>query len=288
MNTNNNKHLAMAIPHLGAAFINDLVGNSQDLHMDWSIAEHQLKIILSEVDELKTAVYSRNYNEYRDGINDVRFTVDGAAHRNGIEVIDDFSELMRSQLSKFDLTKEDAIKTVEAYSSKGVVTSIYPTEHQGVTYYVVKASVDQTVDGRFIPAGKFLKSHNFSNPVYKLREHQRALGPVVVDGGDTAMIPQYRQLTDTILSIAQIRVGDGNITLHKWFVINQTPELISVHQENCQGDSTQILQMWHESGDMMIRNHTGMTLHLDLIADVSNCKQHLITKDRVIFEVPLE
>jgi hypothetical protein len=71
-----------------------------------------------------------------------------------------------SNMSKFDLTVEDAQATAATYAQKGIQVEIVPTMYKGIHYYVVKSSVDQTVGNKFYPRGKFLKSIHFQKPLF--------------------------------------------------------------------------------------------------------------------------
>lgn len=153
-------------PAAGSGMINELVGNVMQVRLDHNVIKHQYDIILSEFQELTLGVLQGDWDEIRDGLNDVRFTVDGMAHRLGINVPADYAALHASQLSKFDLTHEDALKTRQKYEAKNVKTRIAERTYDNVQYFVTLVDGDQVMDGRPVRDGKFLKSFRFQEPIY--------------------------------------------------------------------------------------------------------------------------
>ena len=93
------------------------------------------------------------------------------AHHFGIPVEADHEAVFKSNMSKFDLSLEDADRTKARYEAQGVAVHIetvhaLDTQHSPATFYIVKSSKDQVVNGKDYPAGKFLKSINFKEPVF--------------------------------------------------------------------------------------------------------------------------
>lgn len=221
------------LPHVGAAAINNFVGNTPVSVIDWDAAEHQMKIINSEVNELNLAVANRNYNEFRDGINDGRFTVDGMASRMNVDVQSDFDELMRSMLSKFDICMEDAVRSQVAYAEKGVITEIRPGTFDGTQYYI-QISADDQVDskGKRIPRGKYLKSFRFEEPVYLLPdnavcftlEFDATEDKVLTHNQDLLglfMVLNNRDIPDLNLTFVQLRmIHEGKSTTYPGWEMN--------------------------------------------------------------------
>lgn len=151
-----------------AATVNALVGN--ETNSGWEAADHQLKIIRSEWEELSEGVETRDLHETRDGIADVLFTVYGLAHRLGLDADGDYDDMMTSQWSKFDTTEDDALLTQQKYVDKGMAVVTVDRFHPetGEILRVTLSSMDQLDDkGRFCPKGKWLKSHRFMEPVFK-------------------------------------------------------------------------------------------------------------------------
>lgn len=153
--------------YIATAVINAIAGN--ETNGGWDAIDHQLKIITSEFEELRDlGIRDRNIHELRDGIQDLLFTVYGLAWRAGIDADVDFAEVVRSNMTKFDNTDEDALLTQQKYEAIGVITRcLRVTAEDGKVYYVTKSAIDQTgLDGKSYPAGKYLKSHRFEEPVY--------------------------------------------------------------------------------------------------------------------------
>ena len=150
------------------SMINAIAGNNAN--QGWDAVDHQIKIIESEFNELCDGIKARDVGELRDGIMDLLFTVYGLAHRAGIDADADFLEVVRSNMFKFDANEEDCMLTAEKYSQQGVSTNAFimrDTEANRV-YYITRSAKDQN-DHRekFLPAGKWLKSHNFEEPQYE-------------------------------------------------------------------------------------------------------------------------
>lgn len=98
------------------------------------------------------------------------------AHRLGINVEADMRAVFDSNMSKFDTNPTDAEATVQKYLALGVETVVVPFEgtvFDGIDFapvrrYVVKSARQQTGnDGVVYPAGKFLKSFLFQEPVFQ-------------------------------------------------------------------------------------------------------------------------
>lgn len=169
------------------ATINAIAGN--DTNGGWDAIDHQLKIITSEFEEMRDlGVKARNIHELRDGIQDLLFTVYGMAWRAGMDADVDFAEVVRSNLTKFDGNEEDALATQQKYEAIGVHTHcLKVTAENGRVFYVTKSAVDQQGrDGKYYPAGKYLKSVRFEEPQYA------PLDPAVearLRSDDTADVP---------------------------------------------------------------------------------------------------
>lgn len=134
----------------------------------WSAIDHQIKLIESEFNELKDGIVARDIHEVRDGIQDMLVTVYGLAWRGGFPADVDAAEVVRSNLSKFDPSKEDAILTKNKYLAIGVETFTKTrTLEDGEICVVTFSAVDQVgTDGKKYPKNKWLKSHRFQEPVY--------------------------------------------------------------------------------------------------------------------------
>ncbi len=89
----------------------------------------------------------------------------------GFDLHADQVAIYESNMSKFDTDKAVALTGIEKYARLGVVVSIHPNvvevDGEQVTYYVLKSDHDQIgSDNKSYPAGKFLKSVNFKDPVF--------------------------------------------------------------------------------------------------------------------------
>jgi hypothetical protein len=144
--------------------INAAAGNHANA--GWDAADHQMKIIESEFKELRDlGVRDRNIKELRDGMGDLLFTVVGMAHRLDIDLIADFAEVVRSNLTKFDYTEEDALLTKGKYAKIGIDVVQTTTQlEDGRTRWVTFSARDQVdAQGKDYLGGKWLKSHNYQD-----------------------------------------------------------------------------------------------------------------------------
>lgn len=133
----------------------------------WSALQAQMKVIDGEYKELSDAVEQRDTKELRDGVGDLLYTVFGMAYRAGIPMTQDFEQVVRSNLTKFDVNAVEAEKTQEKYAAIGVTTYCQPVryssdERPGAVYYVTFVDGDQVgTDGKKYPNHKWLKSTRF-------------------------------------------------------------------------------------------------------------------------------
>lgn len=146
--------------------VNDIAGNRES--GGWPALDAQIKLIEEEFNELKEAIEKRDLTKVRDGIADVLVTTYGAAHRAGIDANADHLAVTMSNLSKFDLTLQDASKTHEKYKELGIETNLLQQQIGYDTYYVTVSAKNQAdTNGKFYPSGKFLKSINFKEPIFE-------------------------------------------------------------------------------------------------------------------------
>lgn len=148
--------------------LNEIAGNP--FASGWPAIDHQIKLIESEFNELKAGIAARDVHEVRDGIQDMLVTVYGLAWRGGFPADVDAAEVVRSNLSKFDKTLEDAEITAEKYRKIGVETYYLPysSKHdENLVFYVTRcAETVKGTDGKEYPKHKWLKSYRFQEPVY--------------------------------------------------------------------------------------------------------------------------
>jgi hypothetical protein len=175
-------------PFEQTSLINLIAGNGEGdpTNPNWTAIESQLNLIKSELQEAFDNLALRNIEGLRDDVGDILFTGYGLGHRCGFPVDKDYQEVCDTNLSKFDQTMEDARKTQAKYTALGVETQVDFSEIRdpnGVkqTYYVVKSKRDQSgSDGKRYPAGKYLKSFNWSEPCYTNDDHLAQLGAVLM------------------------------------------------------------------------------------------------------------
>lgn len=94
------------------------------------------------------------------------------AIRMGYPADEDFTEVVRSNMTKFDTNVDEAMLTSDKYKALGVDTYIVPAVYNlgDVSFNVIvtKSSKDQVGnDGKEYPEDKWLKSINFQEPMYK-------------------------------------------------------------------------------------------------------------------------
>lgn len=74
----------------------------------------------------------------------------------------------RANLAKFDMTLDDANKSVETYKAKGIKVEGLCV---GQSVWAIVCSEEQTVDGKLYPDRKILKSHNWKEPEFPHLKH---------------------------------------------------------------------------------------------------------------------
>lgn len=168
--TRTGPNTSTVIPHQSnfemCAEINYLVGNVIDPSI--KTAEAQKKVIECEWEEFLESIANKDMVQLRDDVGDMLFTVYGMAARMGFPADLDFKAICESQYSKFDKTASDQALTAAKYDSIGVATYYeVKTRNDGTRVWVTYSSKDQTgSDKKFYPAGKWLKSVNFKEPVF--------------------------------------------------------------------------------------------------------------------------
>lgn len=148
--------------------LNEIAGNG--MNGGWPAITHQIKLIESEFNELKDGIEARDIHEVRDGIQDILVTTYGLAWRAGFPADLDAAEVVRSNMSKFDTTIDDARLTTQKYLAIGVKTYQLKVTDEGddsIVYYITRSAEDQKgTDGKSYPMNKWLKSHRFEEPKY--------------------------------------------------------------------------------------------------------------------------
>ena len=280
MNHITNKHLALALPHVGAGlYVNSLNLRSGEGSY-WATADAELEKIMDEIKLLKTAIKTRNYNKYRHHLTGARFQIDVLAERCNIDVIEDFTCFMEAKMEGLDRTEVEAEATRQMYAHGGVETFYTIINTDDETYYITAPDSREEKDV-ILPTAKEV------DPVYPLKKWQKAFPTIEVAPHDTTMLVCVVKDADITLSVAQIRHGDGYETLHGWLDV-LSGDRANIYQSNGE-DKALILQMWDDHGDIMVRNYTGLTLQVDLIANVAKLKNVKLghTNDH-IHDVPLK
>lgn len=229
------------------AVINNIVGNHPGA--DWETLKVQADLIQSELNEIYEAIEERNIEKARDGVGDVLFTAYGFGHRANFPTDEDFEQVCVSNLTKFDLTEEDAEKTRQKYLAIGVQTyvEVLPytwTREEGhqetVLYYVTKSERNQIgTDGKDYPRGKYLKSTKFKEPVFREipatnlksfeRDYQNTIlqiGAMASEGSPIALhtIESDGASMSAIVSSHEMRVGAKSVKVRVYVHVNEVME----------------------------------------------------------------
>lgn len=76
-----------------------------------------------------------------------------------------------SNLSKFDTDYAEAVEGLVRYMEQGVCATLVRSVVGGERYFIIRVLEDSTsTRGKYFPAGKFLKSKNFQEPVFDTKE----------------------------------------------------------------------------------------------------------------------
>jgi len=112
---------------------------------DWEL---RIKLLQEELNELKDAFEKGDMIEVADAYGDILFLTIGGVLKHKIPFFEEiFNEICDSNLSKADSCLEDANKSIEQYSQKGIKTHF----EQKDSKYLIKRSEDN----------KVLKSHKY-------------------------------------------------------------------------------------------------------------------------------
>lgn len=147
------------------ATINQMAGNI--IATTPSEIKKQLDIIQSELNEAYKNFNEGNYAGLQDDVHDLKFTASGLGARLGIQTQEEHWEVIFSNLSKFDVSEEDALKTRALYAERGVETYYIVSSWNAYTFYITKSSKDQVNQkGEKIGADKWLKSFKWQDCIY--------------------------------------------------------------------------------------------------------------------------
>lgn len=107
--------------------------------------ELRIRLLQEELDELKEAVANDDLVEVADALVDLQYVLTGTALAFGINELrfdNMFHEVHKSNMSKVDITWEEAAATQDAYAEKGIITY---AERNEEGRFMVKRSVDDKV-----------------------------------------------------------------------------------------------------------------------------------------------
>jgi len=90
------------------------------------------------------------------------------AKQYNVPVQDDQDAVYTSNLSKFDTDYVSAVESLARYVEQNVCATLERSVVDGERYFILKVMEDSVnTQGKFFPAGKFLKSQNFKEPVFQ-------------------------------------------------------------------------------------------------------------------------
>lgn len=109
-----------------------------------------LKLIREEFNETEIGFITKNFKETQDGLGDLLWVTIRAMMELGIDPHETIAAIYESNMSKADLTLEDALITYKKYKEQGIDT--YSREKNGlfITYRITD--------------NKVLKSYKFQEP----------------------------------------------------------------------------------------------------------------------------
>lgn len=123
----------------------DTIGNKPNFD-NWQL---RVKLIQEELDELKEAFESNDMVEVADAYGDIMFLVLGGVYKHGVPCFEQiFNEICDSNLSKADVTLDDAMLSKQKYSNDNIETHI---EHKN-NRFIIRRNEDN----------KVLKSHKYT------------------------------------------------------------------------------------------------------------------------------
>jgi len=109
-----------------------------------------LKLIREELKETEEAIAFKDLKETQDGLGDLLWVTIRAMMEFGIDPLETIKSIYESNMSKADITQEDAIITYKKYMEEGIST--YCREREGL--FITYRAQDN----------KVLKSHKFKTP----------------------------------------------------------------------------------------------------------------------------
>ena len=154
-------------------FINKRAGREVSNTPSQTALLNQAKLIQSELNELFENIAKGDIETMRDDLGDILITTYGFEGLIPLNIDVDYRTDVEANLSRIDVTYEDAVITQEKYLKNGVKTEIHKTIVDQITYFPVR-TINETqkgLNGEIFTPNKFAKSHLFREPVYpKLSE----------------------------------------------------------------------------------------------------------------------
>lgn len=144
--------------------LNKIAGKTENA--GWGEIISHFKLICSELAEVAAAIDARDIEKVRDGLGDILVLSGGASYTGGFDVVEDFKDIMISQLSRFDTNPEDAAISLKKYQDVGLPVYTRTSVVGGVKYYAVIVAEDcvHPITNERLPAGKYLKAHGVKLP----------------------------------------------------------------------------------------------------------------------------
>jgi len=144
------------------AVMNEVFGNVRGdvRNLDWGPVSMYVDLIREEAGEVFEGFEKKDIKEMADGCLDLLVVAYGLAYVMGMDADEGMRRVFDSNMSKLCPTYECAYRTAETYKLKhGVDCIIFPVEFKKKSAYALRVVKDHTDDnGKFFPAGKFLKS----------------------------------------------------------------------------------------------------------------------------------
>lgn len=151
-----------------AKFINQRAGRKCTNKPKQTDLLNQAKLIQSELDELIENIGLCNLEEIRDALGDILITTYGFEGLMPLNIDRDYRLDVEANLSRIDVTYDDALITQQKYLDNGIKTEIHPIEIHHQLFYPVR-TINETqvgLNGETFTPNKFAKSHTFRQPVY--------------------------------------------------------------------------------------------------------------------------
>jgi hypothetical protein len=149
--------------------------------------------INGEVKELLLAIERRDVLGVRDGLCDIMVFALGAFHFMGYDADADMQAVLDGVMTRFSRTQAELVDTVEKWTRLGVTGKA-----EGAFPCVIyRSDRDQTSSqGEFIPAGKFLKSASYTEPVFPPAPVQQTPGATRAFFGQPAALHNLKRRKD--------------------------------------------------------------------------------------------